>query len=234
MNLFQNIEAHREVQAAAKRVLAEIVCRIGPRDTERTIAAAAVELLARAGITETWYYDCPALVFLGSRSRLSCSSRDYTPSDEPVGDTNLVTIDLSPARGDVWGDCTRSFFIERGRCVEEPNSAEFREGFALERLLHERLREFAAPETTCDELVRRMHGLIAERRFENLDFLGNLGHSIERRREDRRYLEPGYTARLGDLGLFTFEPHLAKVGRPWGFKHENIYYFDAAGRLEEL
>ena len=33
--------------------------------------------------------------------------------------------------------------------------------------------------------------------------------------------------------LFTFEPHIRKVGKKWGFKLENIYYFSAVG-VEEL
>ena len=71
--------------------------------------------------------------------------------------------------------------------------------------------------------------------FENLDFAGNLGHSIERTREDRRYLESGSATCLGGVSPFTFEPHIRRRshGR-WGFKHENIDMFDAAGVLVEV
>jgi hypothetical protein len=69
----------------------------------------------------------------------------------------------------------------------------------------------------------------------NLDFAGNVGHSIERCRDDRRYLERGSAVRLWQMSPFTFEPHIRRRdGGCWGFKHENIYAFDPAGSLVEL
>jgi hypothetical protein len=66
-----------------------------------------------------------------------------------------------------------------------------------------------------------------------LDFLGNIGHSIELTPADRRYIETGNEQRLGNVRLFTFEPHIRTVGGAWGFKHENIYYF-SGNELQEL
>jgi len=34
--------------------------------------------------------------------------------------------------------------------------------------------------------------------------------------------------------LLTFEPHVRAVGGRWGFKHEEIYRFDASGRVIPL
>jgi hypothetical protein len=93
-----SIEEHRGIQGIAKTVLSELGGTIGPADTERTISDRAANLLAGHGITETWYYECPAFVLLGSRSCLSISGRDYRPSDERVGSTNMITVDLSPMR----------------------------------------------------------------------------------------------------------------------------------------
>jgi hypothetical protein len=70
--------------------------------------------------------------------------------------------------------------------------------------------------------------------FLNLDFHGNLGHSIESNMEDRCFIEDGNTRRLGEIALFTFEPHIRFIEGKWGFKHENIYYFNPSGHLEEL
>jgi hypothetical protein len=80
---------------------------ITANSSERTIADTAKSLLKDSGLVDTWYYDCPAFVLLGSRSCLSMSGRDYVPADEPVGTENLVTIDLSPRVGGVWGDYAR-------------------------------------------------------------------------------------------------------------------------------
>src|SRR5690606_10027824 len=62
---------------------------------------------------------------------------DYEPPNEKVGKTNLVTIDLSPSINCVWDDCTRSFYVENGRCNLRPTIPEFVAGFELERSLHE-------------------------------------------------------------------------------------------------
>ncbi len=78
-----------------------------------------------------------------------------------------------------------------------------------------------------------MNGMIDNMGYVNLDFLGNLGHSIVRRKEDRIYIEKGNIARLGDVDYFTFEPHISLPGSHYGYKHENIYYFEQ-GVLKEL
>lgn len=228
------VARHREVQAAAKAVLAALGESITARDYERNIAERAAALLAAAGFADTWYYKCPALVLLGTRSCLSVSGRDYVPSDELVGEHNLVTVDLSPRREAYWGDCARSFCIENGRHSPTPSDPVFRDGLALERELHTAMQSFATRTTTCDALFQHCNALIRARGFENLDFRGNLGHSIVQRLEDRAYIEAGSARRLGDMGLFTFEPHIRTRGGRWGFKHEDIYYFDDLGKLATL
>jgi hypothetical protein len=48
-----------------------------------------------------------------------------------------------------------------------------------------------------------------------LDFLGNVGHSIETHRDARRYVERGNSTPLGELEMFTFEPHVRQRGGRW-------------------
>jgi hypothetical protein len=63
--------------------------------------------------------------------------------------------------------------------------------------------------------------------------MGNLGHSIVRKKEDRIYIEKGNRTKLADVSFFTFEPHISVSGSKYGYKRENIYYFDKEG-LKEL
>ena len=74
---------------------------------------------------------------------------------------------------------------------------------------------------------------IKEYGFINLDFLGNLGHSIVNRSEDRIYIEKGNKTKLIDVNYFTFEPHISVLNSKYGYKKENIYYF-VEGKLVEL
>ena len=76
--------------------------------------------------------------------------------------------------------------------------------------------------------------IIKKEGYENLDFLGNLGHSIAQRLEDRAYIEASNNRHLIEVPCFAFEPHIRKIGGFWGFKNENIYYFDENDMIAEL
>ncbi|BBP70551.1 hypothetical protein PHLH6_25550 [Pseudomonas sp. Seg1] len=225
---------NRPVQAAAKSVLAQLVDHITPGSTEASIAKFAADRLAHAGYPHTWYYDCPAFVLLGSRSLLSVSGRDYQPSEEKVGLYNLITVDLSPRSGDIWGDCARSFYVEDGVCRTVPVGEEFTGGYAVQQRLHAHMLQFVRPETTFNDLYEWANEAVLDIGCENLDFLGNVGHSICERREQRLYIESGNHRQLGEVSCFTFEPHVRLHGGQWGYKHENIYYFDEDGAPCEL
>ncbi len=229
-----HIERCRDVQVRAKRTLARLAPTITADSTERSIAQEAIRLLLQENLTATWYYTCPALVLLGSRSCLSISGKDYEPADEPVGQTNLVTVDLSPLDGSALGDCARSFCIESGTAVSAPQSADFRAGIEMEQRLHDAVKAFISPQTGMHELWAFANEMICSSGFENLDFMGNVGHNITLDRIARQFIEKENHCRLADAGMFTFEPHIRQAGGKWGFKHENIYLFGADARIEEL
>lgn len=229
-----DIKLYESVQNIAKTVHSELGSFISAQSTERTIAETAQELLKQNGVTDTWYHEVPALVLLGSRSCESLSGRDYEPSDELVGEKNLVTVDLSPMIGQVWGDCTRSYFVENGKCTSTPVCKEFQEGISIELELHDNMVNFVTPSTSFSELFEFGNQEIKRSGFENLDFLGNLGHSIETSRSKRLFIDEACSETLGKVSFFTFEPHIRKHGGIWGFKHENIYYFNDVGQLVEL
>jgi Xaa-Pro aminopeptidase len=228
------VAAHRQAQDAAKAVLRDLAADIGPGDTEHSIATRAASALRRHGIRDTWYHDCPALVLLGSRSCTSVSGRDYQPGQEPVGQANLVTVDLSPSHMGHWGDCARSFAVEEGRVTSSPKDPAFVAGILFVRRLQSAMRSFVTPQTSFHELAIWTAREIEAAGFVNLDFRGNVGHSIATRREDRLYIEDGNHRALGDVSFFTFEPHVRATRGTWGFKHEDIFFFNDAGVLEEL
>lgn len=229
-----NFHERAIVQQAAKQVLAEVAETIAPDSTEQTIAVLASRRLAELGFPDTWYYDCAALVLAGQRTCLSVSGRDYVPADEPVGTHNLVTVDLSPCDGPLWGDCARSFVVEDGRVAVAPQQPEFRRGLDVETQLHAEMRRLVTPQTSFHALHELANERIAAAGFENLDFLGNVGHSIAETLDARLFVEAGNHTALGSVPCFTLEPHIRTIDGHWGFKHENIYYFDGDGRVAEL
>ena len=202
--------------------------------SEKDIAAECVKLLKEKGITHCWYHGVPALVLCGSRSKISVSGRDCIVSEEIVSNTDLVTIDLSPCKENIWGDCARSFAVENGVVSDWPENEDFVSGFITEMKLHKELLNFAKPDTKFCELYKFTNDLIIDMGFENLDFVKNVGHSIETDASKRKYIENGNIALLSAVDYFTFEPHIATSKSKWGFKHENIYYFDDDGVVCEL
>ena len=149
-----NVYEYKKIQSIAKNVLDEIKSFIEPEISEKEIVEECKLLLKKHGIGETWYYDCHALVLLGSRSCLSISGKEYEPSFEKVGNENLVTIDLSPLKNGVWGDCSRSFIVEDGIVKSETDikNFEFLEGLRIERELHNHFIEFVKPGMSFEDV----------------------------------------------------------------------------------
>jgi len=220
------ISPYLDVQNIALRVLRDIVPFIKTGNTESWVADVCTQLLQQYGAKDCWYHNVPALVLVGERTTLSVSGRDYHPSDVTIGTNDLVTIDLSPMVNDCWGDCARSYIVESGSVKPPDRSSALDYGKNTERELHALMKEIATPKTSMHELHSFFMQSIENMGYKNLDFRGNLGHSIEKLLDDRRYLEENNQTKLGDCDLFTFEPHICRANDMWGFKMENIYYFE--------
>lgn len=152
-----------------------------------------------------------------------------------IGNNDIITIDLSPQAGNIWGDYARTIIMENGKVVEDIGlieNLEWKRGLQMEEKLHTELLRFATKETTFEKLYYHMNEFIVENGFVNLDFMGNLGHSIVKTKGDRIYIEKENKTKLGDVKYFTFEPHIAFPDSKYGYKKENIYYFDEAGLIE--
>lgn len=228
------IAEHRKAQDAAKAVLDRLPEVIGASDTEQTIASKAHQMLRELGCPDTWYYDCPALVLLGSRSCLSVSGKVYQASQESVGAINLITVDLSPIQQHYWGDCARSFAIEDGKVTANPSLLEFKNGIHFLEQLQQQMMKIVQPETSFGQLFDWANVRIRESGFVNLDYRNNVGHSITTSSEERQFIRSNNSVKLGDTAFFSFEPFVRLKGGNWGFKHEDIFFFNQAGILERL
>lgn len=166
--------------------------------------------------------------------RERCMSVTFLPS-RTAGLNDIVTIDLSPQCGNIWGDYARTIILENGVVVDrcKVSNEEWKNGLAMEDRLHHELVEFVSKETTFEELYYHINEIILKEGFVNLDFMGNLGHSIVKDKNERVYIEKGNTQKISDVEYFTFEPHISIPDSSYGYKKENIYYFQN-GKLVEL
>lgn len=232
------MDKNKIAQDIARDTMHELHFFIKVGMSEKMIADKCEQLMEEKGSNSWWYHGVPALVLLGDRSTLSISGKQYQPLDNNcLAETDLVTIDLAPTVDGYWGDYARTIFIEDGMVAAEdnPSHAAFREGLAAEQYIHSKLFELAAPDISYEALYYALNLEIHALGFENLDFHGNLGHSIEFSESDRVYIERGVKSTFAEIGhAFTLEPHIRVNGKKVGFKREDIYYFNQAGVLQRL
>ena len=103
----------------------------------------------------------------------------------------------------------------------------------MEELLHESMRSFVCRDTTFEDLFFHINDVIRNKGYVNLDFLGNLGHSIVNEKKQRIYIEKGNKVKLSEVEAFTFEPHISLPGGKYGYKMENIYAFEGDRLVEQ-
>ncbi len=181
------------------------------------------------GADSFWYYNVGAFIFAGDETTRSVSGKDYITSDYIIKNNDIITIDLSPQIKNIWGDYARTIIIENGKVVDEINqiqNAEWKNGLLIEKELHSELLNFATSNTTFEELYYHMNDFIKKCGYINLDFNGNLGHSIVKNKNRRIYIEKGNKKKLSEVKYFTFEPHISTPNSHFGYKKENIYYFN--------
>lgn len=226
---------YQQVQKIAKDTMAYARQHIKAGDSLRDIRKMCEAKMLELGADSFWYWNVGAFVFAGDETAISVSGTEYVTSDRVIGENDIITIDLSPQHKNIWGDYARTIIIQNGSVAALTDIANeaWKQGLLMENMLHKELFRFATPRTTFEELYYHMNGFIREKGFVNLDFLGNLGHSIVKEKSDRIYIEKGNTAHLGDVAYFTFEPHIGIAHSKYGYKKENIYYFEG-GVLREL
>ena len=194
------------------------------------------EYMLSHGADSFWYWDVGAFVFAGDKTAVSVSGREYKTDDHIIEPNDIITIDLSPQNNCIWGDYARTLIVENGKIVkdiEQIQNDEWRNGLKMEAYLHEAMLGLVNENTTFEELFYYINDQIKARGYVNLDFLGNLGHSIVKNKRHRIYIEKGNTEKLSAVEAFTFEPHISLPGSLYGFKKENIYGFNG-GVLTEL
>lgn len=229
-----DLARYEAAQALARDSLAELGQHVRPGATEASLTAEAQRIMDARGATGYWWFGMPCVVLAGPRLRVSEEGDVYQPATIPIGPDDMVTVDVAPEIDGIWGDCARSFFLKDGALVTaEEAGPEQAEGMAAEAALHAHLLAVARPEMTFQALHGLMAARLAELGFQNLDFLGNFGHNIGDDLHGRAYMDATCTVRLDSVTMFTFEPHIAKPGRPLAFKYEEVYRFDN-GRLRLL
>ena len=226
---------YKQIQQIAKDTIKFAKKNIKPGMNLLELREMCEKKMLELGADSFWYWDIGAFVFAGDETTVSISGKQYTTSNRIIEENDIVTIDLSPQKNNIWGDYARTIIIENGVVADSADvkNVEWRNGLIMEDRLHKELLDFVKLETTFEELYFHINEMITKHGFVNLDFMGNLGHSIAKNKNDRVYIEKGNKRKLSDVDYFTFEPHISVPGSKYGYKKENIYYFEN-GKLIEL
>lgn len=225
-----------DMQNLNRDAIAYIATVIHPGMTLRNMRNLCEEYMLAHGADSFWYWDVGAFVFRGEDTILSVSGRQYETADTVIEPNDIITIDLSPQCNCVWGDYARTIVLEDGVPVIDPTKVldnQWQEGLLMEEQLHGAMRSFVCRGTSFEDLFFYINDMISANGYINLDFLGNLGHSIVKEKNQRIYIEKGNRTKLSDVEAFTFEPHISLPSRKYGYKKENIYAFNG-DRLIEL
>lgn len=237
---------HKEVQQIAKDTLDHLRTVAKPGVTEKEMVQACDSYMKGRGIKSYWYHGLPVLLHAGERTILSQSASEYEPTDYKLKENDIITADTSPEVDTVWADYARTIILENGKVVENDQVQDpvFRAGLDMEDKLHAFLVENARPDMTYAQLHAKIDAYLRQNGFENLDFLNNFGHSIvedmptgtfyELQRDGRIFFDANSNEPLSSTRYFTFEPHIRQPGGRFGFKREDMYGFNAEGRLEAL
>lgn len=226
---------YKEVQEIAKKTIDYIKSEIKVGMSLIEVREKCEKMMLDLGADSFWYWDVGAFVFANDETTISISGKSYNTADKEINSNDIITIDLSPQNLNIWGDYARTIIIENGIVVnniKDIKNDEWREGLTMEEMLHQELFDYATPNTSFEQLYFHMNDFIVSHGFINLDFLGNLGHSIVKNKADRIYIEKGNQCKLKEVNFFTFEPHIGIKNSVYGYKKENIYYFENDKLLE--
>lgn len=227
---------YSQVQKIAKQTILYIKEAIKPGMRLTDIRKMCEDKMLELGADSFWYWDVGAFCFAGDETTISVSGTKYKTSERVISENDIITIDLSPQNVDIWGDYARTIIVENGyvvQSIDAISNKEWKDGLQMEERLHEEMKSFITRDTTFEDLYFHMNDYIVKNGYINLDFLGNLGHSIVKNKADRVYIEKGNKTKLSEVKLFTFEPHISIEDSAYGYKKENIYFFQG-DRLQEL
>ncbi|MCH5261012.1 MAG: M24 family metallopeptidase [Lachnospiraceae bacterium] len=69
----------------------------------RDIKTLCEDYLLKNGADSFWYWDVGAFVFSGDDTAISVSGKDYKAANRTIQENDIITIDLSPQKNNIWG-----------------------------------------------------------------------------------------------------------------------------------
>ena len=132
----------REMQNLNRDTMKYALEIIAPGMTLTELKNHCEEFMLSHGADSFWYWGVGAFIFSGDETAASVSGREYKTSDRKIKHNDIITIDLSPQRRDIWGDYARTIILENGKVVDDIDlirNQEWKSGLQMEEKLHKEL-----------------------------------------------------------------------------------------------
>lgn len=105
---------YKEVQQIARETIEYAKTFIKPGMNLLEVRKLCEQKMLELGADSFWYWDIGAFVFAGDETTVSVSGKQYVTTDRTINGNDIVTIDLSPQNGNIWGDFARTIILENG------------------------------------------------------------------------------------------------------------------------
>ena len=121
---------YKEVQQIARETIEYAKTFIKPGMNLLEVRKLCEQKMLELGADSFWYWDIGAFVFAGDETTVSVSGKQYVTSDRTINGNDIVTIDLSPQNGNIWGDFARTIILENGVVTDKDKivNAEWKNG----------------------------------------------------------------------------------------------------------
>lgn len=121
---------YKEVQQIARETIEYAKTFIKPGMNLLEVRKLCEQKMLELGADSFWYWDIGAFVFAGDETTVSVSGKQYVTSDRTINENDIVTIDLSPQNGNIWGDFARTIILENGVVTDKDKivNAEWKNG----------------------------------------------------------------------------------------------------------
>ena len=117
---------YKEVQQIARETIEYAKTFIKPGMNLLEVRKLCEQKMLELGADSFWYWDIGAFVFAGDETTVSVSGKQYVTSDRTINGNDIVTIDLSPQNGNIWGDFARTIILENGVVTDKDKIVNFR------------------------------------------------------------------------------------------------------------
>jgi len=238
------LQFYVKAQGIARKTMKYLGIIIREGISEAHIAELAENYMRKMTSGEFWYHGVGALVLVGDRTTMSVSGKEYFPDENNiVAEEDIVTVDLNPVIKGCWGDYARTFVVSKGKLARKESEIDdiFLEylwrGLRDIQKIHSDFLEWAKPEMTFDHVFSEVYQRLSRLGYKILDFRQNLGHTMEKKLEDRQFIVKGSELTLNKAKIFTLEPHICGpehifTGKNVGLKMENVYLCEGRSIVE--